>query len=59
MFVRNNKGEIIQFEPNTFFSEYDKYTQLWKIKYNLDISRKQKTVLRSITNYVNGIKDSV
>jgi len=61
MFVRNHKGKIITFEPNKFFSEYDKYIKLWKIKYNIDLdkSNKSKNVLRSITDYVNGIKDSV
>ena len=61
MFVRNHEGKIITFEPNNFFSEYNKYIKLWKIKYNIDLdkSNKSKTVLRSITDYVNGMKDSV
>ena len=32
MFVRNYKGIIVYFEVNNFFSEYEKYTRLWKIK---------------------------
>ena len=61
MFVRNYKGRIVYFEVNNFFSEYEKYTKLWKIKYNIDLdkSKKSQTVLRSIVDYVNGIKDSV
>ena len=61
MFIRNHKGKIITFEPNKFYSEYEKYIKLWKIKYNIDLDKSNKTVtmLRSITDYVNGIKDSV
>ena len=58
MFVRNSKGEIITFEPKEFFSEYNKYTKLWKIKYNMDLDKPKET-FRAIINYVNGMKDSV
>jgi len=61
MFIRNHEGKIITFEPNKFYSECDKYIKLWKIKYNIDLdkSNKTETMLRSVTDYVNGIKDSV
>ena len=61
MFIRNHKGQIETFLPNEFYNEYNKYTQLWKIKYNIDLDKvaKKRNVLRSVLDYVNGIKDSV
>ena len=61
MFVRNHKGEIIEFKVKQILNEYMFYTELWKIKYNIDLTQKeeQKEVMRSVLNYINGIKDFV
>ncbi len=61
MFIRNHKGQIVIFHPNVFFNEYDKYTKLWKIKYDIDLDKVEtkRNVLRSVLDYVNGIKDFV
>ena len=61
MWIRNYEGNLVYFDITKYHNEKDLYIKLWKIKYNIDLdkSNKSKTVLRSITDYVNGIKDSV
>ena len=57
MFVRNVDGKIIYFNTQRFVSEYDKYTYLWKLKYNM--IEKNKDILSSIINYVHGKTTSI
>ncbi len=57
MFVRNVDGKIIYFNTQRFVSEYDKYTYLWKLKYNM--IEKNKDILSSIINYVHGKATSI
>ena len=35
-------------------SEYEGYIELWKLMYNIDISKTQKNVVDEIINYING-----
>ena len=61
MYVRNYKGQIVYFDTKSFISEYEKYTKLWKIKYNIDLDKpKDRTPLvHSIISYVKGEKNYV
>ena len=57
MFVRNVDGKIVYFNSKRFVREYDKYTYLWKLKYNM--IEKNKDILSSIINYVHGKATSI
>lgn len=42
MFVRSYKNKIIEININDYSSEKKFYIALWKIKYNVDISKNSK-----------------
>jgi len=53
MYIVNYKGELVFFNIEKYISEYDMYTNLWKIMYNIELP-KQNT-LTYIKNYLNNI----
>ena len=57
MYVRNHEGIIIKLK--LYYNESDKYTKLWKIKYNIDLDEKRKTFSRLIIDYVNGVTNFI
>ena len=61
MYVRNYQGKIVFFDTKSFISEYEKYTKLWKIKYNIDLdkSRNRNPFINSVVSYVKGDKNYV
>ena len=57
MYIRNYKGIIVFLDENKFSSEREFYIELWKIKYNVDIAKKDD--IEDILDYVNGEKKFV
>jgi hypothetical protein len=52
MYIRNYKGEIVYFNINEFAFEYDMYIELWKIKYNIDLSVGHEDVMTKLIKYI-------
>ena len=55
MFVRNFEGKIIKIKQDNFLNEKEFYCTLWKIKYNIDISKPTKSFNNSLIKYIKGI----
>lgn len=55
MFVRNCKGQIVQIHRNNFLNEKEFYKYVWKIKYNIDISKQSQSFNQSLICYIKGI----
>ena len=53
MFIRDKKGNIIQFKIKKYHTKQDLYREYWKIKYNKNIYTKSNK-LDSIIQYING-----
>ena len=58
MFVRNSRGNIVYINENIYFNEYDFYIKLWKIKYNINLEKKED-LKENIISYINGEKNFV
>ena len=43
MYIRNYKGQLVKFDITKYYSETELYVALWKIKYNIDISKTTQT----------------
>lgn len=57
MIVRNYKGKLVVIDETKFSSERELYITLWKIKYNIDIAKKND--IQDILDYVDGEKKFV
>lgn len=55
MFVRNFDGHITQIDKDAFLNDKEFYHYLWKIKFNIDLSKQTKSFNHSLMNYINGI----
>jgi hypothetical protein len=58
MFVRNSRGKLVYINEKIYFNEYDFYIKLWKIKYNINLERKED-LKENIVSYINGEKTFV
>ena len=55
MFVRNCKGQIVQIHRSDFLNEKEFYQYVWKIKFNVDISKQTQSFNQSLIRYIKGI----
>ena len=55
MYLRNYKGKIVLINEKKYTSEKELYILIWKIKYNIDISKNTENI-KSLLEYVNGHK---
>jgi 2-hydroxy-3-keto-5-methylthiopentenyl-1-phosphate phosphatase len=55
MFVRNFDGHITQIDKDAFLNDKEFYRYLWKIKFNIDLSKQTKSFNQSLMKYINGI----
>ena len=55
MFVRNFQGQIVQIKREDFLNEKEFYHYLWKIKYNIDISKQTISFNDALIDYCKGI----
>ena len=55
MYLRNYKGKIVLINEKKYTSEKELYILIWKIKYNIDISKNPENI-KSLLEYVNGHK---
>ena len=53
MWIRNHKGDIVTFDPSKFPSEYQMYTALWRMKYNVDIGAKAPSFNDKLISFMN------
>jgi hypothetical protein len=53
MWTRNHKGDITTFDPSKFPSEYQMYTALWRIKYNMDLGSKTPSFNDKLISFMN------
>ncbi len=51
MFIRNYKGNLIEFNWSDYGSEKEMYTALWKISYNIELKDDASTNTE-ILNYI-------
>ena len=47
MYIRNYKGKLVEFDITKYYNETELYIALWKIKYNIDISKTATTSFNS------------
>jgi hypothetical protein len=52
MWIRNYKGKIVFIDISKYKNEKVFYNTLWKIKYNIDVSKKKDTNFE-IINLIN------
>jgi hypothetical protein len=58
MYIRNWRGKMVEINENIYNNEYEFYTKLWKIKYNVKIKTKIN-LKENIISYINGEKDFI
>lgn len=59
MLIRDYKGAFIQIDQNDFLNEKEFYIKLWKIKFNIDLAKQEKSFNDALINYVQGITFSI
>jgi len=52
MFIRNYKGEIVEFQPENYYDEKTLYTALWKILYNIDFAKISTNSTENLINFI-------
>ena len=55
MFVRNFEGKIIQIKREDYLNDKEFYKYLWKVRFNIDISKQEISFNNTLINYINGI----
>jgi len=55
MFVRNSEGKIIQIKREDFINDEEFYLYLWKVKFNVDISKQETPFNDTLLDYIKGI----
>uniref|UniRef100_A0A6C0C2S3 Uncharacterized protein n=1 Tax=viral metagenome TaxID=1070528 RepID=A0A6C0C2S3_9ZZZZ len=58
MYIRNWRGKMVEINENIYNNEYEFYTKLWKIKYNVKMKTKIN-LKENIISYINGEKDFI
>ena len=53
MYILNYNNEVVFFDKDKYAFEYDMYIDLWKIKYNIDLSSNKNSALEDIVNFIN------
>ena len=64
MYIRNHKGKIIFIKDNQYVSKKELYSKIWKLKYNIDITKQHKSNkstekqdrINEIFGYIDGEK---
>ena len=55
MLLRDYKGAFVLIKQSDFLNEKEFYIQLWKIKFNIDLSKQAHSFNDALTKYVQGI----
>ena len=54
MYIRNNKGKLIFVDMSKIKSDKELYCNIWKIKYNINLRKKEMKFNTELINFVNG-----
>ncbi len=54
MYIRNNKGKLIFVDMSKIKSDKELYCNIWKIKYNINLKKKELNFNNQLINFVNG-----
>ena len=54
MFLRNNKYQIVAIDPEYFFNEKEFYRHIWKIMFNIDMSKDETSFNDVLLKYIQG-----
>ena len=52
MIIRNYQGKLVYFNKENYSSEYNMYTALWKIMYNIDLNEDDSKSNKIISNFM-------
>ena len=59
MLIRDYKGAFINILQSEFLNEKEFYIALWKIKFNIDLSKQEKSFNNTLIKYIQGITFSI
>ena len=59
MLIRDYKGAFINIHQNDFLNDKEFYIALWKIKFNIDLSKQKKSFNNTLIKYIQGITFSI
>tara|TARA_B100000424_G_C22636258_1_gene352114 strand:+ start:169 stop:348 length:180 start_codon:yes stop_codon:yes gene_type:complete len=54
MYIRNNKGKLVFVDMSKIKSDKELYCNIWKIKYNINLRKKEMKFNSELINFVNG-----
>ena len=54
MFLRNNKYQIVAIDPDCFLNEKEFYRRIWKIMFNIDMSKGDTSFNDVLLKYIQG-----
>lgn len=52
MLIRNYKGNLVEFDSNSYTDEKSLYTALWKIQYNIEFTKISSDTYTSLINFI-------
>tara|TARA_B100001142_G_C13791097_1_gene444936 strand:- start:50 stop:229 length:180 start_codon:yes stop_codon:yes gene_type:complete len=54
MYIRNNNGKLVFIDMSKIKSDKELYCNIWKIKYNINLRKKEMKFNNELINFVNG-----
>ena len=54
MYIRNNEGKLVFIDISKIKSDKELYCRIWKIKYNVDLTKHKIGFNNNLINFING-----
>ena len=52
-------GKLVEFDEKKYNSDKEKYTKMWKEKYNVELPKENTISVEHVVNYISGKKFSL